>query len=85
MNIHRANARFALTVDPGNEALKKRAAEIDAARAKDQPTVPMTVAQELETSPFMRADKDDLKSALGMSSASPVDVFAEVRSRKDNF
>jgi len=80
-----ANARFALTVDPDNQALRIRSAEIDTARAKNQPTVPMTVRQELETSPFMRADKDALKAALGMPSAHPVDVFAEVRSRKDNF
>ena len=80
-----ANAHFALTIDPDNQALKERAAEIDSAREKGQPTVPMTVAEELATSPFMRADTHDLKSALGMSSADPVEVFAEVRSRKDNF
>lgn len=80
-----ANAKFALSVDPENAALKQRSDEIDAARARDEPTVPTTVGLEMATSPFMRAAQNDLKEALGMSGADAVDVFAEVRRRKDNF
>ncbi|RZO66828.1 MAG: hydroxyacylglutathione hydrolase, partial [Parvularculaceae bacterium] len=36
-------------------------------------------------SPFLRADDPALAAALGMAGADPVDVFAEVRQRKDNF
>ena len=80
-----ANARFALSIEPGNEKLKRRASEIDALRAKGKPTVPMTVAEELDTSPFLRAGDAGLRRALGMAGARAVDVFAEVRQRKDRF
>ncbi len=80
-----ANARFALSVDPENEALVKRASKIDALRADDIPTVPTTVGAELDTSPFLRADRESLKAALAMPEADPVEVFAEVRRRKDVF
>jgi len=80
-----ANARFALSLEPDFEPLLKRAAVIDAARANGQPTVPMSVGEELSSSPFMRANQLDLAARLGMSGASPVDVFAEIRRRKDQF
>lgn len=47
-----ANAAFALSVDPDNEALKNRAKIVDALRAVGTPTVPTTVAEELATNPF---------------------------------
>ena len=80
-----ANARFALTVDPDNEALKARAKAVDALRAEGTPTVPTTLAEELATNPFLRAEAPGLKSALGMEDADPVAVFAETRARKDAF
>lgn len=80
-----ANARFALTIDPLNEALRKRAAEIDRLRAEGKPTVPTTVALELETNPFLRADDPGVQAAMGMSGAGPVETFAEARRRKDSF
>ncbi len=80
-----SNADFALTVDPDNAALQARAKAIADARAKGQPTVPTTIALELETNPFMRPDSATLRNTLGMQGADNVDVFAEVRGRKDNF
>lgn len=80
-----ANARFALTVDPQNAALRQRADEIDRMRAAGRPTVPSTLAEELATNPFLRADDGDLAATVGLSPANPVAVFAEVRGRKDRF
>lgn len=80
-----ANASFALTVDPHNEDLRARARDIDRLRAQGIPTVPTTVAQELATNPFLRAEDKKLQAALGMTGAAPVDVFAEIRRRKDRF
>ena len=68
-----ANAAFAVTVDPMNDALKKRAAEIDQLRADGIPTVPTNVAVELATNPFMRAEDAQLKAALGLSGADAVE------------
>jgi hydroxyacylglutathione hydrolase len=50
-----SNARFALTVEPENAALRARAAEVTAQRAAGLPTLPTTMAQELATNPFLRA------------------------------
>jgi hydroxyacylglutathione hydrolase len=41
-----ANARFALSVEPGNRALVERAAEVDRLRLGNRPTVPTTLALE---------------------------------------
>lgn len=79
------NAAFALTVDPDNKALQARAQAIKAARDRDEPTVPTTIALERETNPFLRPDSTTLRNTLGMQDADNVEVFAEVRSRKDNF
>lgn len=79
-----ANARFAVTVDPENKALEKRVAEIDAKRAKGEPTVPSTVGEELATNPFLRAADAGVQHAVGVS-GDPGAVFAEVRRRKDSF
>lgn len=78
------NARFAVDVDPGNEALKQRAIEVEALRAKGAPTLPTTLALEKATSPFVRAADPDLRAHLGMPDAADWEIFAEVRTRKDN-
>lgn len=50
-----ANARFAVTVEPGNAALARRYAAVQEARRNNRPTVPFALAEELETNPFVRA------------------------------
>ncbi len=80
-----ANADFAITVDPDNEALQSRAAEIAELRAANKPTIPTSIGLERATNPFMRPDSAAMRATLGMPDASDVDVFAEVRARKDNF
>ena len=80
-----ANAKFAITVDPSNAALKKRIAEVEKLRAEEKPALPTTIAQEKATNPFLRADDAGLMKAVGMASAKPADVFKEIRTRKDKF
>jgi hydroxyacylglutathione hydrolase len=80
-----ANARFALTIDPTNSALKERAAKVEKLRAKDKPTLPTTLAEELSTNPFIRWHDPAIRKNLGMEKASDAEVFAEIRKRKDNF
>jgi hydroxyacylglutathione hydrolase len=50
-----SNGRFAVTVEPENEALRRRLGEVEAARAAGEATVPTTIALERSTNPFMRA------------------------------
>ncbi len=66
-----SNAKFALAKDPGNSALQTRAAEISALRDAGLPTLPVTLASERETNPFLRAKTAE---ALGI-----------LRTAKDNF
>ncbi|MDQ1080374.1 hydroxyacylglutathione hydrolase [Pseudoroseomonas cervicalis] len=66
-----SNARFALTVEPDNAALRERAAEVQAARAAGQPTLPVTLGREKATNPFLRAPT---AAELG-----------RIRAGKDNF
>jgi len=73
-----SNARFALSVDAGNAALRERSAEIDRLRAAGKPTVPMTLRVEKETNPFLRAP------AL-LPNVSDWEAFADIRKQKDNF
>ncbi len=80
-----SNAKFALTVDPGNEKLKARAASIAKLRAAGVATLPTTIGEELETNPFLRWDDPSIRRHLGMEKATDAEVFAEIRKRKDNF
>ncbi len=50
-----SNAKFALAMDPDNEALKTRADEVTRLRAAGQATLPVKLATELATNPFLRA------------------------------
>jgi hydroxyacylglutathione hydrolase len=79
------NARFALTVEPDNAALVARIADITAVRAAGGFTVPSLLSLEQQTNPFLRADDPALAAAIGMTGAAPVEIFAEVRRRKDKF
>ncbi len=66
-----SNGRFAVTAEPDNQALKQRMIEIEQLREAGKPTVPTTIARELETNPFLRAET--------------AQRFAEIRTAKDNF
>jgi hydroxyacylglutathione hydrolase len=78
-----SNARFALTIDPDNEALKARAAEIEKLRAAGTATLPFNLGVEKKTSPFLRADDPAVAEGVGKAGAKPEIVFAEVRERKN--
>jgi hydroxyacylglutathione hydrolase len=79
------NVKFALTIDPDNPDLQARAASVSEARAQGKPTVPSRMALEIKTNPFLRAKDPNIRTRLDMRSAPDVDVFAEIRARKDAF
>ena len=84
-----ANAAFATTVDPGNAALRERAAEVRRLRATDQPSLPSTLHDERACNPFLRCEDPAVRASVaahaGHPLASPVDVFAHLRNWKDGF
>lgn len=84
-----SNIRFALAVDPDNEALAAWHQEATALRAAGRPTLPTTLAQERVTNPFLRSDAPAVVAAAerhaGRTSLSREAVFAAIRGWKDNF
>lgn len=80
-----SNAEFAITVDGKNEDLLKRKSEVDALREKLIPTVPTKLEIEKKTNPFLRSDDKEIRLELDMMASSRSEVFAEIRSRKDQF
>lgn len=80
-----SNARFALSVEPGNTALQQRAAEVDRLRADGQMTCPSTIGEELRANPFLRTDSAEIRTTLGLEQAGDAEVFAALRRRKDGF
>ncbi|HBQ36769.1 MAG TPA: hydroxyacylglutathione hydrolase [Rhodobacteraceae bacterium] len=80
-----SNASFAYSIEPNNPALKNRILQIIKARSQNMPTVPSLLADEQATNPFLRPDSAEIRTNLGMESASNTAVFTEIRRRKDNF
>ena len=80
-----ANARFAVSIDPDNQTLRRREREIAELRAQNRPTIPSTMGEERAANPFLRADDPTLAAAVGLPDAPPAEVFGEIRRRKDNF
>ena len=78
-NYTAANARFALTIEPGNAVLQQRARQAQ----NGSSFVPMLLADELATNPFLRADTASLRLAVGMPNEPAWRVFGEVRDRKN--
>jgi hydroxyacylglutathione hydrolase len=79
------NGRFALTLEPDNAALQKRMEQVNALRAAGKPTVPVDMATEKATNPFLRPDAPQIRKSLGMESADTVAAFHEIRERKNRF
>lgn len=79
------NYEFALSIEPDNQAVKQRLYQVKQAQRQGNLTVPSTILQERTSNPFLRADTAELKNALDMPKAKAVDVFAQLRRRKDTF
>jgi hydroxyacylglutathione hydrolase len=48
-------------------------------------TCPSTIGDELKTNPFMRCDSPEIRKNLNLEAATDAEVFAELRTRKNNF
>ncbi|WP_395707357.1 hydroxyacylglutathione hydrolase [Casimicrobium huifangae] len=91
-----ANLRFALAVEPDNDALIARSFTEQDRRARGEPTLPSTVVLERETNPFLRvttpqviasavARARDLPDAPALIASDPEAVFAVLRQWKNDF
>lgn len=80
-----ANAEFALEMEPDNAALRQRAEAVRQQRRARQATLPVPLATEKATNPFLRPHSHEIRRRLGMEAASDVDVLARLRALKDEF
>lgn len=83
-----ANIAFARHVDPDNEALAHWASEARALRAEGRPTLPVRLARERLTNPFLRCDQAPILAAVRSETGplpSAEQVFTALRAMKDRF
>lgn len=84
-----ANVKFALAVEPDNQALLAYQKQVSKLRQSGLPTLPCSLEQQLAVNPFLRCDKDSVKVAVEIHSSQPLNneiaVFAGLRSWKDSF
>jgi len=82
-----ANIAFALEVEPDNPALRTRHDEALRLRKAGKPTLPVSLATERETNPFLRCDRKNLSEAASQHRGQPVrpgvETFAAIRAWKD--
>jgi hydroxyacylglutathione hydrolase len=89
-----ANLRFALTVDPANQAALDYQNAVARIRAADTPgvvtpTLPSLLSLEIRINPFLRCDTAVIRAAAETHAGKPLpresDVFAVLRAWKDGF
>ena len=81
-----SNLKFAQHVEPTNAHIAARIENVAAARAKNAPTVPGTMADELATNPFLRVNSHEIRATLHIdAAASDSDALGMIRAAKDSF
>lgn len=82
-----SNAKFALSVEPGNVSLQKRYEEIVGKRKRGEPTVPSLMGEEKETNPFLRGDVSaEIRKNVGAENdEDSAVIFGKIRRAKDTF
>jgi hydroxyacylglutathione hydrolase len=83
------NLRFALTLEPSNQALREKYESVQQMRAAGQWTVPSTIGDEKRINPFLRTASPELRASLKKIDPAigddPIAVFAKARELKDRF
>ena len=83
-----ANGRFAHTIEPRNATLQARRRQVARLRAKNQPTLPVTLGSELASNPFLRVDAKPVMDWCQREHAIDNDrvaCFTALRAAKDGF
>jgi hydroxyacylglutathione hydrolase len=77
------NLKFALTVDGKNPELRARYERVEKRRGRSQATVPLSLAEENRTNPFLNWDSPAIQQYLNQTD--PVQAFARLRELKELF
>lgn len=78
-----ANGRFALTVEPENDMLRRRMIDVERLRAEGKPTLPTSIGLEKATNPFLRTHVAAIRARLGLEGAPEWRVFQRLRELKN--
>ena len=81
----KTNLNFCLTYDPTNKLLKEKQVDILKKLSSNQPTIPVTLGQEIKTNIFLRCNDPEIKHAIGLKDSSELEVFSKLRDLKDTF
>lgn len=83
------NLQFALTLEPSNAKAQAKLQWAQDMRAKKQPTIPSTIAEEKEFNPFVRVHNAELQANVKKQfpelKVDPVAILEKTRYLKDNF
>jgi len=79
------NARYALTLEKGNQKLFAHVEWAKKQRAQGFFTVPTSVKIEKEINPFLRVESMEIQKNLGMQGKPLWEIFGKIRSSKDEF
>ncbi|XP_042202199.1 hydroxyacylglutathione hydrolase, mitochondrial [Callorhinchus milii] len=77
------NLKFALTVEPDNEAIKQKLAWAKERYDLGEPTIPSTIGEEFTYNPFMRVRETSVQKHAGQKDA--VNTMDAIRREKDGF
>jgi hydroxyacylglutathione hydrolase len=78
------NLDFCFKYENNNRLIEKKKWIISKLN-KNQPTIPTTVKEELNTNIFLRCDNFEVKKSLSMENSTELEVFKRLRDLKDDF
>ena len=83
------NLDFAWSVEPDCPALQARIEAVRALRARGEPAVPFSLADEHATNPFLRVERaaiqEGLRQRFGAGGLDPLGVFTRLRELRNSF
>jgi hydroxyacylglutathione hydrolase len=79
------NLDFCIKYEINNSKLEEKKKWVTSKLSKKEPTIPVTVEEELNTNIFLRCDVLAIKKSLGMENSSEVEIFKKLRDLKDSF
>ncbi|KAA8531430.1 hypothetical protein F0562_006217 [Nyssa sinensis] len=81
-----SNSKFALSIEPRNEALQSYATHVAQIRNKGLPTIPTSLKKEKSCNPFLRTSSKEIRQSLNIpATANDAEALGAIRQAKDNF
>jgi hydroxyacylglutathione hydrolase len=84
-----ANLEFALSLEPDNQTILSRLAEVNSLQKQNQASLPSTIGIEKNTNPFLRCNDPEfgkiIAKKLACQTSNPLELFTAIRKYKDNW